>query len=556
MGRICFHAAVAAIAALSFQASAIASPNYAPGRIVIQLVDSADDLPALTPEDGHEFPLAVRAPQHRVMTSLLAVGATSVRPAFGQLSRPLLASSLGLDRFYLVELDPELDTQQAVLQLQGLGDIQLAEPVAIGYAAAGPFDQSLPSDGTHARTPASDTDDGRPNDSDYGLQYAIENVGQDIPGDIFRPGGPGTPDADTDLVEAWQLHTCGPETIIAIVDTGVSSSHPDLAPARIDGFDYFGNDGDPDDSVIRSHGTHVAGIAAAIGNNDVGVIGAAHGASIMPLRALDALGAGDAFVATSCIVHAVENGADVINLSLGFRAESQLLHTAVRYAHASGVVLVAAAGNNPTRPIPVPASYAEVIAVGATNHFDEWANFSSQGPELSITAPGYNIWTCQDTQFDPDGYDFDSGTSFSCALVSGIAALVTSANPELSPSQVRSLLEATADDLGEPGRDDLFGAGRVNARSAIELALDAVPCSRADVSTTETDGVPDGAVNENDFIYFLDAWFRRTPAADIAGRAADLPPDGRVTLMDFATYVSLWVGGCDEPAAPVALPAG
>lgn len=546
----CLSAVV--LAAMASATALAGTPNVAADRLLIQLAPGEAPLPPLTPEDPNVFgPAALRAPTAPtapVMAALLDAGALSVTPAFPGARNAELARSLGLDRYYLVVLDtqnhPDADPEVIAAQFAVIGGAIIhAEPIALG-GAAGLDDPTRLRDPSSGDTQPAD-ESGRPDDPDFALQYALENTGQPIPGSTFLPGGPGLPDADMDLVDAWALHRPGPETIIAILDTGVSHSHPDLTPALLPGFDMVDNDDEPDDSVIFSHGTFVAGAAAAVGNNGLGIAGAAWGASILPVRILNTLGGGNAMVGAQGLVYAADRGAHVINMSLGYRARSEALHAAVRYAHASGAVIVAATGNNPSRAVPVPASYPEVIAVTATDHFDREPGFSTIGAEVSVSAPGYNIWSTQDTQFNRDGYDFETGTSMASPLVAATAAIVRSANTALSPPQVAALLEATADDLGEPGWDPKHGHGRVNARAAVEAAFGATPCSRADVNTTGGDtGIPDGVLDGADYTFFLIAWSRNAPAADIVGRSINDAPNGRVDLSDFTAFLTLWSEGC------------
>jgi len=531
--------------------------DFASDRVVLQLERGARALPPvrLDPPDHAEAPrpLAFRAagpddvlPDDALMAELFRLGAVGVAPVFPNPARAELAQSMGLDRFYVVELGPGADAQTAAAQILALGGpIERVEALALGAG--------LMQDAGDGDDPADDPSDdpsdnnGRPNDPEFHLQYALDNIGQEIPGTPFRPGGPGQPDADMDVPEAWLLHRATPGVVIAIVDSGVSPTHPDLAPALLVGYDFVDEDDDTADSLIRSHGTHVAGAAAAIADNGIGIAGVAAGASILPVRVLDSTSSGDALAGARGIVYAADRGAHVINLSLGYRAESDALHAAVQYAHASGAVLVAAAGNSPGSPVPVPARYAEVIAVSATDHFDRWASFSTFGPEIAVSAPGYNVWTTEDTNFNPGGYDDELGTSLAAPMVAGVAALIREANPLLTPPQVAAILGASAADLGEPGWDERFGHGRVNARAALEIALDIVPCGKADVSTTGFDvGIPDGVVDLADYLFFVDAWFNRAPAADLVDRGAGSPPNGVVDFSDFSAFLQLWVRGCDE----------
>lgn len=565
MGRWCVRgnaAMVAAAVASAWTAPEARAQNFATDRVVIQLAPTANPFPAttLTPPDDAAAPTFVaRGPGGALLHDLFRIGAVSIEPVFPSPANAALARSIGLDRFYVIELAPEAEAQNAAAQIAALGGpITRVEALALGGGLLQDDGDDNPDDDPD--DPDGGTGDGsdndptepagptRPNDPGFAFQYGMENVGQEIPGTPFRPGGAGQPDADLDVPEAWLLHRATPELIIAIVDSGVSPTHVDLAPALLDGYDFVDDDEDTSDSDIRSHGTHVAGVAAAIADNEIGIAGVAAGASILPVRVLDAIGAGDVLAGARGITYAADRGAHVINLSLGYRAESEALHAAVRYAHASGAVLVAAAGNSPGSPVPVPARYMEVIAVSATDHFDRWASFSTYGPEISVSAPGYNIWTTEDTSFNRDGYDDEVGTSMSAPMVAGVAGLIREANPSLTPPQIAAIIESTAQDLGDEGWDERFGHGRVNARAALEVALDVAPCSKADVSTTGFDvGIPDGVVDVADYLFFLNSWLAQAPAADIVGRSAESLPNGVVDHSDFSAFLQFWVRGCDAP---------
>jgi len=213
----------------------------------------------------------------------------------------------------------------------------------------------------------------------------------------------------------------------------------------------------------NGHGTHVAGIVAAVINNTIGVAGLAQ-VSIMAEKALNASGYGLTSDLANAIIHAADAGAKIIVMSWGDYADSILLHNAIKYAYRAGALLVAAAGNDATSDMMYPAAYSEVIAVSATDSFDNLAWFSNFGDWIELAAPGVKIFS---TVWD-DSYSYKTGTSMAAPFVAGVAALTWSVYPELSRDDLRSYLREKADDLGDPGFDVYYGYGRINARKALE----------------------------------------------------------------------------------------
>ncbi|MCL4248644.1 MAG: S8 family serine peptidase [Anaerolineae bacterium] len=220
---------------------------------------------------------------------------------------------------------------------------------------------------------------------------------------------------------AWAATLDGSVTpaVVAVIDSGVCASHPDLAGRILPGWDFVENDGTPQDEF--GHGCNVAGIIAANVNNGIGIAGVSPQALIMPLRVLDASGLGTHSAVAQAILLAVDHGAQVINLSLGSPNPSTVLEQAINYARAHGVIVVAAAGNTGQEGVYFPAAYDNVIAVGSVDESLVRSSFSSYGPEIDALAPGQNVLTSQN-----DGeYRVVNGTSFAAAHVSGAVALST-----------------------------------------------------------------------------------------------------------------------------------
>jgi thermitase len=281
-----------------------------------------------------------------------------------------------------------------------------------------------------------------PNDPGWGDQYGLRA--------IRAPKG-------------WELDTGSAAVTIAIVDTGVDLGHVDLAGKIVPGYDFVNNDTVPQDDNYLSHGTHVAGIAAAITNNAVGVAGVSWGARIMPVKVLDAYGNGSYANVAAGIIWAAGNGAEVINLSLGGYYPSSVVKDAINYAYAKGVTLVAAAGNSGTNFVLYPARYPHVIAVAATDGSNKHAFFSNYGPEVDVSAPGVGIYSTT----IGSSYGYLSGTSMSTAFVSGLASILIGLPAYMTPDQITSKLETSALDLGDTGKDDLYGFGLIQMDAAI-----------------------------------------------------------------------------------------
>ncbi|MCB0878428.1 MAG: S8 family serine peptidase [Thermoleophilia bacterium] len=277
---------------------------------------------------------------------------------------------------------------------------------------------------------------------------------------------------DTFLSQQWALATIGAEgawdftrgagTTIAVLDTGVDYIHPDLSGHVDLGHDFVDNDDDPMD--VQGHGTHVAGIAAATQGDGFGVSGVAPEARILAVRVLDADGAGNYSQVAQGITYAVDKGATVINLSLGGDEQSEVLHAALDYAAASGAIVTCAAGNEGSTRLGYPASYDSCLSVGATDVTDSHAPFSNAGPGLDVSAPGVQVLS----SVMGGSHDSWDGTSMASPHVAGLAALLKSQG--LSQREVIDTILGTAHDLGAPGYDTTFGAGRIDVAAAVQAA--------------------------------------------------------------------------------------
>ena len=275
--------------------------------------------------------------------------------------------------------------------------------------------------------------------------------------------------------EAWSVTAGSPQVKIAIIDTGVDMSHPDLQ-ANIDqaGARNFVEANQPPDDDF-GHGTHVAGIAAAVGDNGQGAAGVAHRAKILPIRVLGVDGTGDTWDTIAAIEYATERGAAVINLSLGSADASEAEAEAILRATEAGTVIVAAAGNEAGdgNYLEYPASYPGVISVAAVDPDLRRAPFSNYNSWVTIAAPGVDIFSTIPVRMSPlQPYGYLSGTSMAAPFVAGAAALLAAQYPSWTPGQIGDRLKRMARDLtpaGDPvaGYDVYFGAGLLDAGRAL-----------------------------------------------------------------------------------------
>ncbi len=317
------------------------------------------------------------------------------------------------------------------------------------------------------------------------------------------------------LPQAWDITTGSSNVIVAVIDTGIISQHPDLTGRLVAGFDFVrdtdysldgdGIDSNPEDPGDQSpggssfHGTHVAGTVAANSNNGIGVAGVSWQTRIMPLRVLGRSGVGDDYGIEQAMRFAAglpndsntvpAQKADIINLSLGGPAISSGFQRAVSEVRAAGVIIVAAAGNDGNRTINYPAALDGVLSVAAVDSNKERASYSNFNASVSLAAPGgsgddLNGDGAPDTVISASGeesffsgvqatYTGLIGTSMATPHVAGVLALMKAVNPTLSPDDVDQLLRAGSftEDLGDSGKDNEFGYGLIDAQKAVQIAL-------------------------------------------------------------------------------------
>lgn len=389
---------------------------------------------------AEEVPLSVE-PQTAFVPGELVVGLELVHPNALPLQAMefigTVADSIPQIGVYRLVLAPGITMGDASAFLQALPGVRYVEPNYLYYAFA------------------------TPNDPGYGRQWALPKIQANLAWDIWQP-------------QAVRY--------IAIIDTGIEYTHSDLvnklrrrSDGQVYGYNFVRNTTNANDD--NGHGTHVAGIAAAQINNGVGIAGVAawnpgvpdynQYVQLMPVKVLDASGSGSLTNVARGITWAADNGAHVLNLSLGASTGAQALADAVAYAWNRGCLLVVAAGNSGSSSPTYPAYYTNCIAVAATDSNDRLASFSQWGSWVDIAAPGVGIYST----YRRNTYRTLDGTSMACPHVAGAAALVWSHAPYLTNQQVRTILETNVDPY-QPyaGRTIGGNAGRVNVYRALQAA--------------------------------------------------------------------------------------
>jgi subtilisin family serine protease len=308
-----------------------------------------------------------------------------------------------------------------------------------------------------------------PNDFDFDKLWSLRNTDQ--------PGG-----ADIRAVEAWHYGTGSRRVKVAVIDTGMDYFHPDLAaniettgdiPGNgtdddgngyaddVHGYDFVSHDGDPLDD--HDHGTHVAGIIGAVGDNNIGISGVCWNVTLMALKAFNEAGDASMDNVVEAIEYAIDNGAQIINASWGHSDKSRALADAVAAADAAGILVVAAAGNENSDAPFYPAALDHVISVAATGRDDHRTRFSNYGARIDVAAPGELIYST----LPDNSYDYFSGTSMSAPHVTGLAALVLSDHPEFSNRDIANILRNAVDPVLIDGKP--IGTGRINAAKAVQI---------------------------------------------------------------------------------------
>ncbi len=430
--------------------------------------------------------------------TLRRFGVAAIGPVFESgFADPALAARLGLDRCYRIRTKRGADVAALAAELAGSRElIERAELDPAGAVA-----------------------DLVPSDLDFGNQWGMLNTGQTIGGQAGAAG------SDIDITPVWSFQNGNPQLILAVLDAGMDP-HVEIAARMIPGRNVAAEpDNDDTSDVCISHGTHVAGIAAASGNNQQGVAGVDWRCRIMPVKVMTSCSGPESYLAEG-LVWATDHGADVINMSLQYFTGSQLLHDAVLYADAQGVAMIAAAGNNGTPQVAFPARWPETIAVGAINNQGVRWTSSNGGPDLDVMGPGVNVWSLDATE----SYKFLTGTSMATPHVSGTVCLLRSIDPALPPAALREIVVQTAVDLDVPGFDEGTGHGLLDAHAAVLTAMGVV-------TPGDLDG--DGEVGITDLLILLGAW-GPCPGACPPACDADLNADCTVGITDLLALLAAW----------------
>jgi hypothetical protein len=441
---ICFLAALLGLSALPADARRPAQtpiePRFVPGEVLIGW------------EPGRGPVQTVRPPRNAVQPDTAQSDwQMAVRQVAAETKLPVLDArpDYGTARLKV----REGREAEEIRRLQLLPWVRYAEPNYIAFAA----------DAGVTSIPAL-----YPNDPDFDLQWNMHRVA---------------------APEAWALIRGSTSFVVAVLDTGVAQAHEDLKGSLLPGRNYITPGVSPEDDDPDSHGTHVTGIITANINNGIGIAGLAPEVKALPYKVLRANRLGDYGPISQAIRDAANSEAQVINMSLVGYDYSQTLQDAVNYAISRGRLIVAAAGNcaqggpacqNIANPTAYPAAFPGVLAVGASDRFDQRTPYSGYKPYIGIAAPGgtaeRGVWST--TRF---GYGYMYGTSISAPMVSAAAALVWTLRPAARPGEIADLLKSTADKVGthafsgEPlsypaGRNDYFGAGRLNVATAVRQA--------------------------------------------------------------------------------------
>jgi len=444
-------------------------PAYASNLIKIKLSSEAlsrSSLPTALYAEAKSFGI-------NELDQLLSVrGGSSIIRAHRKLKDQAWADKTGWDNWFLIQLDGRSSVEEALASFSQNRYIEEAIPEYIAYTTA------------------------VPNDTHYAAQWGHNNTAQ-LPryqsGSHSGPGV-GTVGFDSDAQLAWDLPQGygSASIVIAIIDSGVDTAHEDLR--LMAGYDYGDNDSNPmDDAPDAGHGTSCAGIAAAKANNGIGVAGIAGGCTVMPLKIADSSGNMYFSYINNAITHAADNGAHIISMSLGASAnpaDAPATEAALLYARNNGVTSFAATANGNTGTVEYPANSQYVISVGAASPSGErksptssdgenwWGSnwgVNTQDARNSVDIMGPTILPTTDITgaagYASGNYDmYFNGTSCATPYVAGVAALVLSADPTLTPAQLRAVLTSTATDMtidGGVGWDMYTGYGMVNAYAAL-----------------------------------------------------------------------------------------
>jgi subtilisin family serine protease len=450
-----------------------------------------------------------RASDGRIEALLLPAEAKSVVPLFAP-EDAKAAEATDLGQFFVVQFDNGMSAIEGI-------EFQAAWSDQVVTLGPSPWCRALDV----------------PNDTLFPFQWSLRNTGGRCT--LYRNAGefgPGIPGVDIGFLTANDSGNAGEGAIIAVLDSGVLDSHPDLAGRIVARRSFLPGEDPNQANDDDGHGTHVAGICAAHANNMFGVAGIGSGATLAIGRVVGLDGGPFTSVAAGIVWAADIPGVRVINMSLGANnlASVPEMDAAIAYARSRGKVVVAAAGNAQGfyDDVGYPARNPAVIAVGSSDARDRISYFSDFGPSLDLVAPGEGILSTFDDGGSPT-FDLLDGTSMATPNVSGSIALLASRNPGWSVGELEAALLNGAADRGVAGADPLWGRGRLRAARSLGV----VPGCTADFNG-------DGFVDFFDYSAFVDCF-----SGDCEGGLdADIDRDGFVGMFDYIAFIDRFESGC------------
>lgn len=459
-----------------------------------------------------------------------------IGPARGQ--NTVLGSTL------LIQFEYE-DIQQVIQTYESLDIVEYAEPNYYDTNLAIPFSETTVSDPL------------------YTLQWGLKNTGNAF---SYNGNRVGTVGEDINIEPAWNITQGSEDIIVAVIDNGIDLNHPEFAGRLVPGYDFLNSDNEPEAVGEDNHGNACTGIIGAA-NDGVGVIGVAPGVRLMPIKSHEGRSAPRSNVIQG-IYFAVENGARVISISLGSNVFSASYEEAINFAFSNGVIVLSSAGNdnldNSITP-NYPSSYENCLSIGAmspcglrktptTCDGEDW--WGSNYGDLEVISPGTRIYTTDlvgSLGRSSGNYVSNfNGTSSACPFAAGVAALVLSVNPALSPMEVREILRESATDVGPLGYDGETGFGRLNAFRAVQMAGSG---GGNTITLTNQGGLPLRVGNVFDNQYWLSLNGISTPLtlAPSESKSFTLSVDwDQVNSNDTAT-ITIWSDDPDEPQVYVSV---
>lgn len=501
--------------------AALASNNYQPGQIIVKfrsaMAFQSDNSTGLESLDELTKRFSVTAVQPLWPVS---AGART------QTEGPAGPQQANLQKYYLIQFDSKFSVDEVMAAYRHLALVDLAEPNYLVKAMAT-----------------------TPNDPDFYRQWGLKNTGQE-----YTPGHRGLAGKDIAATLAWDKNLGSRHIVVAVIDTGIQLDHPDLAaniwhnPGEIpnngydddhNGFidDYngwnFARILDPKGRVIggdnnnvlddNGHGTAMSGIIGAVADNGLGIAGINWQIQIMPVKVLNTNGVGTYFDIANGITYAVSNGAKVLNMSLGGPDTSTILSDTIAFAVSQYCFISASVGNDGRRTVNYPAGYDGVTGVAATDDYDNHPGFSNFNATVDLSAPGVSIYTTKPGSI----YWYVSGTSPAAAFVSGAAAWLLSSASGLHGSDIATILEDFAVDLGAAGWDPYFGYGRL----MMNIVVPTPYASKVTLSDAETGNT----IYTNDYVVGVGVNYIGTPAFVLLATKPDGSDGTWMTWEDFTS---------------------